>query len=141
MTFLEKDLEDIIETTPVEKLIERGLPLMDGSKFLRQVTVGNYGRIDLIAYGAIKSESSGYINPHLTVLELKQDKIGIPALTQLSRYLKGLKKCSYSIGKTGYMEVGGMLIGRSIDFSNDFIYLAAQCDYQIQIFTYEYSFD
>ena len=45
MTFLEKDLEQIIFETPKEKLQEKGLVIK--GKLLRQIKIGNYGIADL----------------------------------------------------------------------------------------------
>ena len=67
MDFLEKDLEEILKTTPTEKLYDAGLDfLYRCSKVLTQVKIGNYGVADMVTYSRYKS----YIT--INVVELKK---------------------------------------------------------------------
>lgn len=133
LTFLEKDLEDLIIHSDPPALEERGLSINSDIKFLRQVRIGEYGIIDLLGYLPF-FEKSETCATDLTIFELKQNEINIQSLLQLSRYRKGIElifpKC----------DITGVLIGRKIDLNSDFIYLASQVD-SLEIYTYSYGIE
>lgn len=151
MDFLEKDLEEILKTTPKEKLVDAGLGFLRfTNKIFTQVRIGNYGVADMIAYGRTGNCIS------LDIVELKKDKIGISAFLQATRYVRGIQRF---LEKRGYENIAeGMsnhnlksyphitmnivLIGRSLDTEGSFCYLTDTMMYgQVYFYTYEYSFE
>lgn len=119
--FYENDLEEIIYTTEREKLKKNGLPINKEAKLLRQVKIGKYGIADLIA---VNKEYGPYHEPYLniTVIELKESKIGISAFLQAVRYVRGIQ--SYFSKRDFYRyKIGIWLMGSSLDTTGSFCYL------------------
>jgi hypothetical protein len=123
MTFLEKDLEDIIFQATHEQLSERGLYVV-GKKF-RQFKIGNYGIADMIAYQrpfyhpAYNSVMKGCI----TIYELKKDTIGMSTFNQLIRYANGVKLYLEEKGISGNYDISLVAIGKDVELSSSFCYL------------------
>lgn len=151
MDFLEKDLEEILKTTPTEKLVDAGLGFLKfADKVFTQVRIGNYGVADMITYKRCKNCI------FLNVVELKKDKIGISAFLQAVRYVRGiqrfLEKRGYeniaegmskdSLKSYPHISIDIILIGRSIDNEGSFCYLPDVIRYsQFYFYTYEYKLD
>jgi hypothetical protein len=154
MSFLEKNLEDIIYSVDNEKLRERGLPIK--GTVLRQVRLGNYGIADLITIerdtdyhrmqnGEVVDECTSL---HITIYELKKGIIDKHVFIQALKYAKGvaryidvmqereverfLRICSY--------DISIVLVGSYL--SNDsFIYLTDVIPEFITFCTYDYGFN
>lgn len=123
MNILEKDLEEIIEKTPVENLREKGL-YVHGRCF-RQLRIGNYGVADLIYVSKdYHFDEMGNIVPYLeiNILEIKKDKAGISAFLQAVRYSKGVSRYLDSRGFKNY-KLQISLIAPEIDKDSDYIFL------------------
>jgi hypothetical protein len=141
MKFLEKDLEDIIYNTDPDELRKRGL-FVHG-KLFRQLNIGKYGIADIVCVERVGRELI------INVLELKKEKIDVFSFLQALRYLKGISRyikdyrgieCDITFQIT--------LIGKTIDLSNDFVYLSGFDIYTsdqessfLNICTYDYDFD
>ena len=119
--FYEKDLEEIIFNATKEQLESRGL-CVDG-RMMRQVSVGKYGRIDLLTISRSNYEGEHFEKYlDITIYELKEDKIGIGAFFQAIGYAKGIQK--YMEKRRYYnFSLNIVLIGGSIDLSGSFCYL------------------
>lgn len=154
MKFLEKNLEDIIFEADNVDLNKRGLPIFGDKR--RQIRIGNYGICDLITVKRLHdyrlSDAYGGIHPYLniTVYELKKDFVTINTFLQGIRYIKGIER--YLDYRNSYIDVrfNLVLIGSSIDNSNDLIYLPDLLIHDIEepnysiglgLYTYEYDFD
>jgi len=122
MDFLEKDLETIIWESDKEKLLDRGLLGVYGTRLYRQLKIGNYGVSDLISVE--RSNIFEHDNSHLiiTIFELKKDKIGISAFLQAIRYCKGIKQYLEK-RRIFNFKLNITLIGKETDSNGDFIYL------------------
>jgi predicted ATPase len=88
MMILEKDLEEMIYSASQcdegkAALARRGLIIR--GKLYRQVSLGNYGRLDLVDV-AIKDKAL-YVN----IIELKAEKIGSETIAQVLRYKYAIK--------------------------------------------------
>jgi hypothetical protein len=120
---LEKDLEDMIYMSNPKKLREAGLP--SWSNLQQQVRLGNYGIADLINLEIKEYKNEKYL-AELTIIELKQGKIGDDALKQALRYAKG-----FSSFYKEYLEERNIriirteivLIGSKMDLNSDCLYL------------------
>lgn len=125
MTFLEKDLEQIIWETDNSILQKKNLEIY--GKKLRQLKIGNYGIADLVTinreydYCFERQKCIPYLD--VRVYELKKEKVGISAFLQAIRYCKGIK--SYIEAKNPYMnfKLNISLISKEVDLSGDFIYI------------------
>lgn len=124
MNILEKDLEEIIEKTPVKKLNEKGLFVFGKCK--RQLRIGNYGILDLVfIQKRYEYNDDGTMTPYLliNICELKKEKAGISAFLQAIRYAKGIKQ--YLVKVRGFtrfkMEI--TLIAPKIDTSSDYVFI------------------
>jgi hypothetical protein len=123
MTFLEKDLEDIIFQATREQLKERNL-FVRGKRF-RQFKIGNYGIADLVTierpyyHTGIENHCKGTI----TIYELKKDSIGINTFNQLIRYANGIKLYLEERDLLNYYNISLVAIGKDIDLSTSFCYL------------------
>lgn len=154
MTFLEKDLEQIIYDADKELLAQKGLYIK--GKLKRQVRIGNYGICDLMTH------ERPYYSPYykgirkgvITVYELKQDKIGISAFLQALGYLQGIRhflrkrKLNYNYN---YKIV---LIGKELDLVSTYCFLTSfindydldnhidsDCKFLVENYTYNYGID
>lgn len=160
MTFLEKDLEEIIYESfnkdSGKELKARGLPIY--GKIKRQLKIGNYGIADLVTFEKdydyiqeplyqvddVNNKTAGvfhtYVEPKpiITIYELKKDKIGISAFLQAIRYAKGIKR--YLNKYDTYFEIRIVLIGKEIDISGSFPYLVDIFE-NIEFYTYKYEVD
>lgn len=133
MTFLEKDLEDIIYNTNNQTLNLVGLPIR--GKKLRQVRIGNYGIADLITI-----ERQSYLERVVvTVYELKKDNIDINSFLQAVRYARGIQSW-FPNNKKYDLKISLCIIGKSVSVESDFIYLPSILP-NLNMFTYSYDFD
>lgn len=125
MKFLEKDLEEIIYNADLEKLSLKGLYVK--GKLKRQLRIGNYGIADLVSisrpyyHTLFKRHMKGVI----TVMELKQEKIGVSTFFQALNYAKGIKHW-ISLNRPhlhNSFNYRIVLIGREFDRCSSFVYL------------------
>ena len=145
MTFLEKDLEEIIYTSGRDVLNEKGL-FVEG-KLVRQFNLGHYGIIDLISitrpryYGRERDKID---KGRITIFELKKDKIGIGAFMQAIRYARCIQLHLEKKGKLYLYDLGITLIGNEIDKTGSFVFLPdliSSEDFQLNFYTYEMNID
>ena len=137
MTFLEKELEQIIYEADFEALEERDLTVF--GKRMRQLRIGNYGIADIVTF------ERGTISPFdtaltITVYELKQNKIDLNSLSQAIRYCKGIARyIHYWRNKEINIRFNIVLIGKEIA-GGDFIYFP---DFvrDLKLLTYTYGID
>ena len=163
MSFLEKDLEEIIynyyELDKGIDLKKRGLNVF--GKLKKQLRIGKYGVSDLVSfkkeYGTewgidclLNDEAHDneltykpYYYPKLviTVYELKKNKIGISALLQAVRYAKGISNYLDKNTSIENIEFKIVLIGSKIDTSGSFCYLPSIFKGNIEFYTYRYEID
>jgi hypothetical protein len=123
MTFLEKDLEQIIYDADKELLAEKGLSIY--GKLFRQLRIGNYGIADLVEFRKPEYNYNRkfHYKGEIIVYELKQNKIGISAFLQALGYIKGIKDYLKIKGSDDEYNYRIVLIGKEIDLSSNFIYL------------------
>ena len=163
MSFLEKDLEEIIYKAEREELLKRGLSISGIKK--RQLRIGNYGIADMVTFERLSTDE---ISPeskiidgkevyHLevyhdqallvTVYEFKKDKIGISAFLQAVGYCQGIRR--YLDGRDFCKSVifNIVLVGKVLDKSSTFSYLAdivnvdKSCESFLKCYTYSYDVD
>lgn len=139
MSFLEKDLEDIVfeamnTIEGKEKLRSRGL-IVNGKPF-RQVEIGNYGRIDILTVSYYSN--FGFV---FSVYELKKDKIDRDALMQGCRYIEGIKQLFPDVLEHRKVSYNLILIGRDIDKKGSFVYLYNMMPRNVKIYNYSYDID
>jgi hypothetical protein len=154
MKFLEKDLEEIIFLSDRDKLSDKGLT--DYGKFYRQLRIGNYGISDLVSvrrpfyHSGMKKFSKG----HITVYEVKKDKVSVSAFFQALGYLKGIKTYLEKRNKDHLFNFEICLIGKELDLLSSVCYLPSLFDYDnsdteielqssttVSVYTYEYKID
>lgn len=147
MRFLEKDLEEIIFTTPNYELYRRGLPVPFHLK--RQVRIGNYGIADLVGFQRANYTDGSGDNNTIHIIELKQDNISVSTFFQALRYAKGLKRYLHKKGKRlwrcSHANIKITLIGKRIEINSDVIYLPDVFNHfqgvYIELYTYDYEID
>lgn len=140
MTFLEKDLEQIIYESGMDLLIDKGL-FIDGKRY-RQVRIGNYGIADLITitkptyYGKNRKKIQKGI---VTVFELKKEKIGLSAFLQAVNYARGIQLYLEKRNKLHLYDIHITLVGKEVDLSGSLIYLTdllSMTDFQLNYYRY-----
>lgn len=161
MKFLEKNLENIIFETDFETLDDHGLYIPYYKK-KRQLNIGNYGIADLVYFQRLPAGEPcpeymqiGYnicddcLNQrcriteriNITVVELKQDEIGVKAFLQALRYAKGISR--YIEGRKLFRRLDVnyslKLIGSKLDDSS-LIYMADFVSEKLSVEIYTYSF-
>ncbi|TOI16065.1 hypothetical protein CGI66_15275, partial [Vibrio parahaemolyticus] len=110
----EKQLEDFIITAVNEDIIqleERGFPLPDNAKVYRQVRLGDYGIVDLVAVGRGSDDDKLQI----CLYELKRDSIGASNILQLTQYLGGITQWLSELYDDDEYELMGYLMAPSFD--------------------------
>ena len=146
MTFLEKDLEQIIFETDNRKLITRGLYLNGTKK--RQLRLGNYGIADIVSFHVDNDDIYDVMSdqykrePYLeiTVCELKQNKLDVGTFLQAIRYCKGIESyIKNSRRKQIELKFSVVLIGKEVS-SGDFVYFPDFIS-NLKIYTYSYEFE
>jgi len=143
MNFYEKDLEEIIFNSPPELLAERGLSFNHTIK-KRQLTIGNYGRADIVAFDRKQYfNQSHQWKDEITIYELKKETISVSAFIQAIRYSKGIKRW-IELYKPSFSEasINIVLIGKTIDKNGDLLYLpdllGPYGDFNVTFYTYSY---
>lgn len=125
MTFLEKDLEDIIFHATREQLRERNL-FVRGKRY-RQLKIGNYGIADMITverpyyHTGIENHCKGII----TIYELKKDNINFNTFQQALNYAKGIQSYLIHRGFEEFFNIEIVTIGKCLDANSSFPFL---CD-------------
>jgi len=132
MDFLEKDLEDIIFNTPIEKLGERGLYLATPSIRKRQVYLGNYGICDIIFVQ--RREDHLFIQ----LFELKKGLLNFDAFKQALGYARGIQVYLKSRKIKSHVQIN--LIGKEL-CKNDALTYLPNVVQNVMIYTYNYGFD
>lgn len=117
MVLLEKELEEIIYSAPHEELSKRGLHLKNN--LLRQVSFGDYGICDLIAYERYRDPVSHVLE--IDIIELKKDTVCPKAYFQSLRYAFAVDKSMKQRCFSHEVHINIILIGRQID--KDIYYL------------------
>jgi hypothetical protein len=142
MTFLEKDLEQIIFESGRDLLEEKGLRIE--GKLYRQLRIGNYGIADLVSItkpfyiGRKIDNNLTLIQGEITIYELKKDKIGISALLQALSYARGIQRYLEKRNKTKLFEIKIDLIGKELDTTGSFCFISNLLRSKISFFTYSY---
>lgn len=130
MTFLEKDLEQIVWESDNKKLQDRGLEI-EGKKF-RQLRIGNYGIADIVTLS--KAPLIDYVEQEvmynrqiitINVLEFKKDTLDIETFLQAARYIRGIQRYvernALFHGHT--IQYAMTLVGRKLDILSGFSFL------------------
>lgn len=85
----EKELEDFLMEDP-DNLVHIGIELSKNAKVYRQLSLGNYGRADIVCIDPSPGPDGHFwFNVH--IVELKKDQIDVNTLVQACRYLVGLR--------------------------------------------------
>jgi hypothetical protein len=147
--FYEKDLEEIIFNTSEERLEERGL-FIYGKKY-RQVKIPGYGIADLLFVKKINFDYppfESYLS--ISIVELKEDKIGVSAFFQAIKYARGIQRYLRSRNFC-YFSLRIILIGSELDKTGSLCFLPdlfCDCPNNFNDFEtisgiefYEYSYD
>ena len=124
MSFLEKDLEEIIYTSGRDALDKRGLTI--NGKLLRQVKIGNYGIADLIEFERPcydGPERNWFVPGRITIYELKKEQIGIAAFLQSLSYAKGILEYLRHKKKNRQYIIDIVLIGKEVDDKGSFCFI------------------
>ncbi len=145
MKFSEKNLEDIIFSTPTPLLQQRGLDI-EGAK-LRQVRLGIYGVADLITVNkvyvdTIQEDRSVKRIPYLLIdiFELKQGKISFETFVQILKYGRGVKSYLSKFHPNLDYAIRYRMIGDSVDENNSFYFLPSLFK-NIKLYKYIYDYD
>jgi len=139
MKFLEKDLEDIIYSTPRESLSERGLDI--SGKMYRQLRIGNYGIADLVTVQKNYIEAPWGLEHEvtITVYELKKGLVNVETFLQAVRYSHGIKSFMQQRFDLN-VDVDIVLIGSSIDNYGECGFIPNIFN-NIKYFTYKYNYN
>lgn len=148
MDIKEKDLEEIIYQTEVDKLQKRGL-IVEGECY-RQLKIGNYGISDLIYISKhYYIDNNLKSHPYLLVniCELKKEKAGISAFLQAIRYSRGVQRYLELRGFSSF-KIEITLIAPKIDLDSDYAFLSELiyskdygCISQLNNYSVNYGFD
>lgn len=122
----EKELEDAICRS-----LDKGTNPIDGSRvtsYKRQVWLGEYGKVDIIAFCKDDDENNG--NPtQLTVIELKNTPLKHDHASQIARY-KGFFDNSPVYSESNIEDITYQLVGlKTFPSSSDLCYLLQSMDW------------
>lgn len=134
MNISEQDLEDWIYNSYNENeeiVRDAGLPIY--GKLLRQVELGNYGRLDLVSYTRYR-QSIG-----IRVYELKKGEVGTKAFLQAVRYAKAITRLiKIKFKQDVYLEIDIYLVGSSFE-EGDFVYISDVIP-NVHVYTFDFGF-
>ena len=141
MEFLEKNLEDIIFNTSSANLQKRGL-IVYGKRY-RQLRIGNYGIADMVTIQHHPGNEIEHRHIDINVFEFKKNKLDLNSLAQACRYIKGIQLYLEKRKKFQdiFIKYNIVLVGKTLEYTGDFLYL---CDYiqdDLDVYTYDYDFD
>jgi len=141
MEISEKELEDMICLENRSFLEERGLDFPH-EKLIRQLNLGVYGISDLIGISYERESEDVVTSISIYVYELKKDHINQATLTQVSRYISGLKRYFSDLSIFENIEVKFMpvLIGSGVDLTGNFVYMLELVE-NIEVYTYSLKID
>ena len=91
MTFLEKNLEDIVYDTSQYLVFSRGLDCYEFDIKLRQLNLGAYGIADIVTAAVSINNNTGRTQILISVYELKKDAVDMAAFLQGARYVRGIQ--------------------------------------------------
>jgi hypothetical protein len=98
MNILEQEIEDVIWNAIQEydhdELFRRGLPIRQNFTYVRQLSLGNYGRADMVGIYVTPSyvfEGKKRRDAYVQIYELKKDEINAQTFFQAVRYAMGLR--------------------------------------------------
>lgn len=137
MNVLEKEFEEIFFnalSTP-KLLIERGFYGFE-KKYYRQPSLGKYGIPDIVGVSVHRVFDGRVLN--ITVYELKKEQINVSTLLQAARYIRGIQVLFEDLmgDLFSYTNYKIVCIGKSIETSSDFIYMADFCS-NLSLYTYK----
>lgn len=145
MTFLERELEDIIyENSSFEEnrqyLQSRNFPIMDHGVMLRQVDLSEYGIADLIDV-FIGWKRKGYERfIKIDIYELKKEEVNWDTFHQAVKYMRGVKLFLREYFPNHRLFLHTYLIGKTIDVKSNFCFTPSVFD-NISVYTYKYAID
>lgn len=137
MNILEKEIEDVIfealQNSP-QDLIDRGLPVSTRKVYVRQPDLSVYGRADVVGFH-VGNKSRGSRHISIDIIEIKKDQITASTLLQAVRYAKAVEQYINATLKRTWADTSIILIGKSIDLNNDFLYFP-DIFYGVSYYTY-----
>jgi len=113
---------------------------LDFDEFIAsEVNIGNYGRVDLMSWGFhCHNVKEREITLNISLYELKNYKSSYKELSQLCRYMTGLRELSNDIdGKEIKIDINGYLVCPDIDLNDDFTLLYNFLKENIYICTFD----
>ncbi|HEV7380967.1 MAG TPA: hypothetical protein VGN64_14305, partial [Dyadobacter sp.] len=123
----EIELEDIIYFQRYQDIQESGLSVYDhlswdNSKVLRQLSLGSYGRPDLVGIN-FQGDSETLKEVCITIYELKSGEVSFEALCQIMKYQYALRKLFSENQKCKGIDIhiSTCLIGHTVNNSVDFM--------------------
>lgn len=108
--------------------------------FEREVTVGSYGRIDLLWLDIEPAEYSHNNKPtlYIKIFELKEGSIDHNAVGQICRYKRAIERARESVELSYNLNISGYLIGKN--YSNgDVCYVADNIEW-LSVYFYDLNF-
>lgn len=133
MTFLEKELEDLLFEMlkdPVKLTMERNFYCLGMLEWRRQVNLKKYGIADIVGIKIETLEDEQKTKVTIHVIELKRDVINYATLGQASRYMSAIIKEVYEkINNEHEIKIDAniSLVGSSIDMAGDFCFMLDTC--------------
>lgn len=139
MTFLEKDLEQIIYETPTGVLAQKGLNISGTIK--RQLAIPGSGVADLVTFKREMLKTTHGDFPHLliSVYELKKDKVGIETMSQACRYCVGIREYLDRRGFYHPFLFNIYLVGKAVE-TGPFRFMVGTIS-NLVVMTYRYTAD
>ena len=142
----EKELEDYLYDNYKKGEIECVLNLFGGGQLFRQVSLGNYGVMDLVLVDFdLDFSETAFPKTYITIIELKKGFIDYNALTQISRYRIGIisliaEKWKVNSSNKFKFEIRGVIIGGQINSTSDLVYLFDNIEW-LDTYTYKLNLD
>ncbi len=113
-------MEKVKNSSGRDDLFKRGLTFEEKSTILNQIKIDGYGIIDMIEV------SFDYYYIQIRIIELKVVEASESELTQLTRYIAGMKRYINKLYPSYNIEICGTLIAPSFSEKGSFVYL---CEY------------
>lgn len=137
MKVTEKELEDVIFYQHFQNVEDSGLITYRHDKVVRQLSLGSFGRPDLVGFDFIEDEKGRLSEVLIKIYELKSDHVSFESLCQVQKYQYALRQMLMHNPRYKGIDIqlSTALIGFSIDNCVDF--MAAAAELEIALYTYD----
>lgn len=138
MIIPEKEIERIMYSQEFQDVFENGLDVYDHDIVIRQLSMGSYGKADLVGLKFYTNDSGVLEMIDVTIYELKKEFVSYKELCQVQKYLYALSKLLWEDSRYKGIDINfsTVLIGHNFDVKS-VEFMATAAELRIRLFIYD----